>query len=207
MLEIVNNLRRELHRELPGMDAQIRMAPSLSRNYYEQAEHAVKAAVLVLLYPYRDLLHFALMKRKKIKGDTHSGQVSLPGGRMDQNDKNLMDTALRETEEELGIDRNSVEILGNLTDLYVFASNHIVSPFVGFIDQKPRFSIDRKEVDWLIEANIPYLLSPHSRKLTDLQVRGFQLKNVPYFDIEGEIVWGATAMMLNEFLEIVDKVK
>lgn len=162
---------------------------------------------MLLLYPNDNSLNFALMKRKsKAKGDYHAGQVSLPGGRMEESDKSLLDCALREAEEELGILKKDVHPLGELTNLYVFASNHMVYPFVGYSTAKPNFIINKREVDWLIEVDINHLVNPESQKTTDLITHGIELKNVPYFDFGSEVVWGATAMILSEFLHVWKRV-
>jgi len=207
MHPFIPRLELELGKHLPGLEAQVLMAPRTPTRYFRQSENAKKAAVLLLLYPMNNSLYFALMKRKSdIKGDTHAGQVSLPGGRMEESDQSLLDCALREAEEELGIIKSDVQPLGQLTQLYVFASNHMVYPFVGYSAAKPDFLIDEREVDWLIEVDTNYLLSAESKKTIDLTTHGIELKNVPYFDIEQEIVWGATAMILSEFLHVWERV-
>ena len=202
MNHLLDRLEQDIKSGLPGLKAQVKMAPHLSRAYYEVDSRAKKAAVLILLYPKYDQNYFALIKRRSVKGDTHSGQVSLPGGRMESNDSSLVHTALRETEEELGVVQKEVKVIGQLSDLYVFASNHMVSPFVGSVQKKPDFIPDPREVDWLIEASADSLLKPDAIKKTDLVIRGHKLNDVSYYDIEDQIVWGATAMILSEFLEI-----
>lgn len=206
MKDIVQGLHDELQQDLPGITAQKKMAPSKVDQYYKVASDARLAAVMILLYPLNNAVHLVLMKRKSIQGDTHSGQVSLPGGRKDPSDKILLDTALRETEEELGIIRNEVEVIGKLTDLYVFASNHMVSPYIGFTPKQPKFQLEPREVDWIMEVDIRYLLHPNTIKYTDIKVRGLTIPDVPYYDIENELVWGATAMILSEFLDIMKRV-
>lgn len=203
MQSFISKLESRLEDELPGHAAQLLMAPRSPKRYFQASTQHNKAAVLILLYPLNNRLFFALIKRRSnAKQDKHAGQVSLPGGRLEKEDNSLLHCALRETQEELGIIQNDVTPIGSLSKLYVFASNHMVYPFVGFTPRRPKFILDKREVDWLIEADVSYLLSPGAKKETDILTHGIQLKNVPYFPIDGEIVWGATAMILSEFIEV-----
>jgi 8-oxo-dGTP pyrophosphatase MutT (NUDIX family) len=207
MEHFLSRLKSEMNAPLPGLEAQKLMAPHVGRQYYEVDAEATKAAVLLLLYPNESSIYFTLMKRKdNIKEDKHAGQISLPGGKMDPEDLDLAHTALRETEEELGVNSRSIHLIGQLTKLYVYASNHIVYPYIGVTEEKPIFIPDQREVESLIEVESSYFLSTEIVKTTEIQIRGLTLKDVPYFDIDGEVVWGATAMMLSEFREIWRKV-
>ena len=170
--------------------------------YFNPPDHAKLGGVLILLYPQNGHIYLPLMLRPTYKG-IHSGQVSFPGGKMEQQDTDLVSTALREAEEEIGISRERIRIIGNLSELYVFASNFKVLPVVGFIEEKPVFHPDRKEVEQVIETNLAMLLDPSNIKRTDIQIAsGFKI-NAPYYDVDGHVVWGATAVMLSEFVEIV----
>lgn len=197
------HLKARMAEGLPGMEGQNIMAPRTPESYRIAPPNAIPAAVLILLYPKNHNWHIALIKRKNIKGDKHAGQVSLPGGRKDKNDIDDMQCALRETEEEIGIPRENISILGQLTDFYVFASNHIVYPFIGYTLSDQAFVPEEAEVDRIIEAPLSAIMSSDNHKIKDVNIRGMTLKDVPYFDIDNEIVWGATAMILSEFVELV----
>ena len=178
------------------------MAPRTPNRYKNAPSNASLAAVLIGLYnkPNSDDTFFSLIKRRVVKGDRHSGQISLPGGRFDDSDPDLAFCALRENEEEIGIDRNQVKILGRLSDMYVYASNFVVSPFVGYIHGPISTTPEPKEVSRIIEVSMKHIVDPDTRKVTDMVLKEGKLKNAPYYDIDNEIVWGATAMILSEFL-------
>ena len=135
-------------------------------------------------------------------GGVHSGQVSFPGGRVEKSDTGLVQTALRESNEELGIPQEKVEILGNLTELFIIASNFTVLPVVGSLDFRPEFIPDEREVVEIIETPISNLLDSKVIKERGFEVGAGYSINAPYFDINGHHVWGATAMMLSEFLTV-----
>lgn len=141
------------------------------------------------------------MKRPEYEG-SHSGQISLPGGKIEINDTSLAHTALRETNEELGISEENIQILGNLTSLKIQVSGFEVNPFVGFLKVKPLWKPDPNEVKYLIETPVNTLLDPST---TMVENRNLHNKNidVPFFYIRNEKIWGATAMILSEFVEII----
>jgi hypothetical protein len=131
----------------------------------------------------------------------HSGQVGFPGGGYDEMDTDLVATALREAYEEVGVHPTQVIVLGQLTPLYVYASNYLVQPTVGWIDYQPTFHTDPYEVAQLLETPLRHLLAPATRRTEPWTLRG-QLVQVPYFAVAGQTVWGATAMMLSELLAL-----
>ena len=165
------------------------------------AEPARQSAVLVLLYPRRDELHLPLIVRPTYDG-AHSGQVAFPGGGFEEGDANLTATALRETEEELGIAPQDMQVLGELTQLYIRPSNYQVHPTVGRIAYRPAFQPNVREVAQLLEVPLNTLLDP-----AHLRRERWQLQDrsalVPSFAIQGQTIWGATAMILSELLAVV----
>jgi 8-oxo-dGTP pyrophosphatase MutT (NUDIX family) len=196
----IARLKQELTGMLPGVQAQMRMAPSLMRpgkSYLPLRD----SSVLILLYPVKERLHTVFMKRPEY-GGPHSGQISFPGGKSEKGDVSLTDTALRELQEETGVSRGAVEVLGKLTPLTIPVSHYKLLPVVGYIREKPQFITDPKEVAYLIEAELDLLLTSKIVK-REILMLGEQPVEVPYFDIHGHHVWGATAMILSEFLEIV----
>ncbi len=196
----IDHIKAVFKQELPGRQAQLNMSTRLPQYQQERIppDNARVAAVLVHLY-YDQEWKLTLMERTN-RGP-HSGQISFPGGGVEKQDSNLTDTALREAQEEVGIYPDQVEILGKLTPLYIPVSNSLVHPFVGYSDIPPNYVLDPTEVQSVIEASFADFLNPDILKHRDLKVgRGLTLKDVPYFDINGYVVWGATAMMLSEFL-------
>ncbi len=201
---MIDNIRKKLNQSLPGRDAQLAMAPSLRRHYKEAPSDVTIACVLVLLFPKNDDWHFTLIQRMPHEKDRHSGQISFPGGRLEDDDDSLVAGALREAEEEVGIPRDEINVLGRLTELYIPVSNFLVHPFVGFLEKAPEFVPQPSEVDNILEIPIEELNKNENKKTRDIKGgKNIVLKDVPYFDFEGKVVWGATAMMLSEFEKVV----
>jgi 8-oxo-dGTP pyrophosphatase MutT (NUDIX family) len=161
-----------------------------------------KAAVMALLFPYRNEWSLALIVRNEYNG-AHSAQLAFPGGSVDADDINLEATALRETFEEVGVGAQDITVLRPLTPLYIPISNFLVHPFLGICKEKPTFRAQPEEVAAILKIPLKKLLDPENSKIQDLVVGHFTLKNVPYYDIEGGTLWGATAMMTAELLELV----
>ena len=203
MNEIIQKIKTELTRPLPGAKAQLLMAPSVRRDFF-QASVVQQAGVLILLYPLDKSLYIAFIKRTEYDG-AHSGQISLPGGRFEAGDKSIADTALRETQEELGIVLPHNSLLGQLTALIIPVSNFEVFPFVGYIDYTPEFHPDPNEVKFVIQAKISSFLDIGLIKKKMMTINNIPIE-VPFFDIEGNQIWGATAMILSEFVEILRKI-
>ena len=199
----VEQLRRDLSAPLPGQAAQQRMAPRprSGGDYSDTVRPDTRqGGVLALFYPMDGRVHLALILRPTYSG-VHSGQVGFPGGGREENDADLTETALREAHEEIGIDPAQVTVLGQLTPIYVFASNYLVQPVVGWTVQRPSFHPDPYEVALLIEASLDELLDEANQRDETWQLRGHSVQ-VPYFLIQGQTIWGATAMMLSELLSL-----
>jgi 8-oxo-dGTP pyrophosphatase MutT (NUDIX family) len=201
----IDQLRTAFSGQLPGQEAQFKMASSFrfSPEFIdEQRPKARVGSVLVLLFPIDNEIYTLLTLRTSYKG-VHSGQVSFPGGKKDESDSDLMATALRETWEEVGVPDYDIELIGNLTELYIPASNFIVTPFVGLVKARPEFQPNSREVEKIIEAPLSLLLNDQIRKQTQISINEGLTIDAPYFDIDNEVVWGATAMMLSELVEII----
>ncbi len=164
-------------------------------------EPARKSGVLVLLYCLEGRLHVPLILRPTYDG-THSGQVAFPGGGSEEGDGDLTETALREAHEELGIAPRDVEVLGTLTDLYIRPSNYEVYPTVGRLKGMPVFRPDPGEVAQLIEVPLATLLDPAHRRREAWQLAD-RSALVPFFAVQDQTIWGATAMILSELLAVV----
>lgn len=139
------------------------------------------------------------IKRNEYDGP-HSAQVSFPGGAWETEDISLEQTALRECREEIGVDGH-IEILGTLSPLHIPVSNYLVSPYVGWIESKPEFHPDPSEVQYVIEASLEGLLDPAMRDMETLYHHQNPVE-APFYRVGKEKIWGATAMMLSEFLAL-----
>ncbi len=205
--EAARRLRRVMGGPLPGHDAFLELS-GYKRPDLEAARRADppprESAVLVLIYPKEGLAHTVLMLRPAYDG-VHSGQVSFPGGRMEPGDWDLRATALREFAEETGA-RADAELLGALTPVYIPPSRSLVTPYVAVVDSLGAFDPDPREVAELIEAPLSLLLSDGilKRRQQHIAILGRTVE-VPYFDVRGHVVWGATAMMIAELRELLLK--
>lgn len=205
--DFITALRHAFQQPLPGPDAQRRMASFTrqlnTRPYEVPARPEKEAAVLCLLYPDGPQWRIPLMQRATHEGDKHSGQISFPGGRYEATDPSYAFTALRETEEEFGIPAENIELLGALTPLYIPVSEFLVHPYVGAMRTVPQFHPDPAEVAHILTPSLHELLQPDTLCHDDIHTpQGFALRQVPHYAIEGRRVWGATSMMLCEFLEV-----
>lgn len=208
-VSIIPSLKAQLQLPLPGKEAQYKMATYTRMPFKEKPvpEGVKLASVLCLLYPKNGKLHLPLIQRVIAKGDKHSGQMSFPGGKLEAIDKSKQAGALREANEEIGILSEDVTMLGALTSLYIPASNFQVFPFVGYLDYKPTFIPQEREVAEIVEVALADLIAPQSLKYKSMEFRkNYKVKNVPYFDVNDKIVWGATGMMLSEFVEVMNQV-
>jgi 8-oxo-dGTP pyrophosphatase MutT (NUDIX family) len=143
------------------------------------------------------------MQRHDYDG-VHGGQISFPGGKKEPSDENIVQTAIREAYEETGVDPAKISVIGTLTPLFIPVSNMIVTPVVGWIKEKPVFNYQAEEVVFLIDADIKRLLDPSIVKTKPFGIRG-EMIEVKYFDYEGNVIWGATAMILHELLIIIKR--
>lgn len=203
-----SELSIRLSKKIPGALAHEKMVPPTRRESIRTpfpVNNVKYSAVLLLLYPSTDSLNFALIKRAQYNG-VHSGQIALPGGQMEDSDKDLEYTALRESEEEIGIDMSKVRIAGKLSEIYIPPSNFRVQPFVGFYAEKPVFKADGIETMLTIEVNLNDFVNPDLQTEKIVHRRNGEKVKVPCFYLNNEIVWGATAMILSEFLSILHEI-
>jgi 8-oxo-dGTP pyrophosphatase MutT (NUDIX family) len=199
----VQKIQTALEKPLPGQEAQFKMAHSFRKEASGTIPgNAKEAAVMLLLFLKNDNWHTALIQRTMMENDQHSGQVSFPGGKKEASDSSYADCAKRETFEEIGVASELIQILGALTPLYIPVSNFQVFPFVGFLEEEPVWNKQMSEVSEIIHVPITHFLEKENKKITTVKGKGFSLENTPYFDVNGKVVWGATAMILSEFCEI-----
>lgn len=206
LIETIARLRDALSRPLPGLNAQLRMAPEprLGWDPLKFPDGARDGAALLLVYPHDDTVHVALTVRGSGLRN-HTGQVSLPGGRVEAGET-FEAAALREAQEEIGVDPAMVATIGRLTPLHIPVSGYLLHPIVGFAPMRPAFQRAEWEVARIIEAPVLWLSDPAviKREIRTRTVNGQAIDvTVPYYDIDGEKVWGATAMVLAEFCAIL----
>lgn len=191
-----------MRKERPGFPAQKLMSPvpRAGGDSIPPGLTPKEGAVLILLYPKNDELHLVLTKRTDIVA-FHKGQISLPGGAR-EGKESLAETALRETGEEIGIDTSHLEVLGSLTPLYIPVSNYSIITFVALCPTTPRFEKDNSEVEEIIEVPLDVLLNPSTVEEENREIRGIMTR-IPFFRVGNNKIWGATAMILSEFIEMV----
>jgi 8-oxo-dGTP pyrophosphatase MutT (NUDIX family) len=187
---------------LPGVEAQLRMAPHPRGGWKPgfAPDQAKPAAVLLLLFPAGEGAVVLLTKRSPDLPN-HASQVSLPGGAVDPGET-IEEAALREAEEEVGLEGTQVRVLGCLTPLHVPVSGFVLHPVVGVASSRPAMRPDPAEVERIIEAPVGHLLNPARHQRVSRLRDGVEFE-MPYFDVDGEQVWGATAMVLAEFAAIL----
>ncbi len=186
---------------VPGESSHFIMAPEMRirelNSYKIEERNPRHAAVMMLFYPKDIDAHIALILRPEYEG-VHSGQIALPGGKVEIYDLSYTETALRETQEEVGVYTHTVQVVKPLTKVYIPPSNFWVHPFLGFTEKRPDFVLQKEEVAAVIEVPLAELLNENnvsSQKLSTSYAKNIE---VPSFELNGYTVWGATAMMLSE---------
>ncbi|TCK66662.1 8-oxo-dGTP pyrophosphatase MutT (NUDIX family) [Winogradskyella wandonensis] len=206
-LDSVVNIK---HLPLLGEEAHRKLSPpyrlELAEKYKEKRKTASKAGVMALFYPdVKETTHVVFILRKTYKG-VHSAQVGFPGGKVEDIDNNLMETALRETEEEIGVPVKQIEVLKTLSPLYIPPSNFIVHPFLGVSKQPLTFTKQDEEVEAVIEVRVNEILEDQNLITTKVPTSYNVDVEVPAFRLNNYIVWGATAMMLSEIKVLLKQI-
>ncbi len=198
---VTDRLRRRLDEPLPGLRSQLKMAPSQRAAMLDKRdpENARQAAVLVVLEGEEDPRVVLTERREDLA--SHPGQISFPGGRREP-DEPLIDTALREAAEEINLAASDIEVVGQLTPLFVPPSNYMVHPFVAYSRTVLDLSPADGEVNAIIRASLTHLLDPSARR-TERWERYGDSVDIPLFDLGDYKVWGATAMMLSELMDLI----
>lgn len=199
-------LRAKISDQLPGEAAHLLMAPinrpvsSLAKG---KASEYRESAVAVLIYEHENSHELVLIQRPTYEGN-HSGQVSFPGGKWEQSDENLLMTAMRECREEIGVDLDLGHYLGKMTSVFIPVSKFNVEPHLFYLPVKPQFIADQQEVAEIFSIRIEDLMDDQRVQKTSIRINEqVQLKEVPYFDLESKVIWGATALILSELKEFL----
>lgn len=199
------DVQRALAGPRPGPAAQWHMAPQPragQETYFEPPPNCRQGSVLILLYPRAGQLQLVLTRRTE-QVRYHKGQVSLPGGAQHPGEP-LVQTALRETGEEIGIPTRDIRVLGELTPLYVPVSGYCIHPFVGYLEDAPVLKPDPVEVAEVLEVALDELMDPAARRVEFWEDGEGPGRRVPCFRVRGWVVWGATAMILSELIAMLD---
>lgn len=198
----ITQLKITINNDLPGEESHQKMRVIYDKSIELPFSkiNSIPAAVLILLYLADNEIYFFLTKRTdELKH--HKGQISLPGGTQEGNEK-LIDTALRETQEEIGINKTSISIIGTITPLFVPVTGFMIYPFIGYSHNKLEPKPDPVEVATIFSVNISDLLNKENRTTEQRNIRGYDVQ-VPYFKLNDYQVWGATSMILSEFRDLI----
>lgn len=206
--DFLTSFRQTLEFGLPGEDAHQLLMPlkrPLSSAAKARTNDYRESAVGIVLHPYQNSIHCILIRRPSYEG-AHSGQISFPGGKRDADDIDLEFTARRECLEEIALPHQHAELIHPLTEVFIPVSKFSVQPYIFFTDNLPELRPDEREVEEIISFDLFELTRHDAIPTTSIPINaGFTMKDVPYFDIHGHVVWGATAMMLAEMKVLLER--
>lgn len=202
----IEKIKLQLTSKLPGEKAHQKMMPfnrPISSIAKQNSTDFKESGVAVILYKHQKNLELILIQRSTYEGN-HSGQISFPGGKKEALDRNLFETSIRECYEEIGVQLALKHHVGKLTPVFIPVSNFHVEVHLFYMDSKPVFQADPHEVSEIFSVQINDLLNDKFVKITDIKISEMIiLKEVPYFDLENKIIWGATAFILSELKELL----
>ncbi len=204
-LHFIAQLKIAVGNDIPGERSRRKMQVNYNKSFKLpfSKNNSTPAAVLILLYLEDNEIHFFLTKRSN-ELEHHKGQISLPGGTQEENEK-LTHTALRETQEEIGINKTSISIIGSMTPLFVPVTGFMINPFIGYSLNKLEPTPDPLEVEAIFSVNISDLLNEANQTIEQRNIRGYDVE-VPYFKLNNYEVWGATSMILSEFRDLIKSI-
>ncbi len=178
----------------------------IKNRFNVQAETARRAGVMALFYADENLRTSLLLILRKTYEGVHSNQIGFPGGKEEEDDADLLETALRETHEEVGVLPKHIEVIKPLSEVYIAPSNFVVSPFIGLYKNKNQFVIQEDEVETIVEVLLTDFMNDANLVFTQISTSYAKKVKVPAFNFDGHIVWGATAMMLSEIKTLLKQV-
>jgi 8-oxo-dGTP pyrophosphatase MutT (NUDIX family) len=195
-------LERQLKNQLPGNTSHVKMLPPGRLLQVPSCLDIYRdSAVLILLFPEDGVIKICLIRRPATMKN-HAGQIALPGGKRESHDADLIQTALREAHEEIGIDRDAVRVGGQLSPVYVQISDFLITPVIGWLNAKPKILLDPNEVDEVIFISLEDIANEQHLCNKEMETRTGRIF-VPGYEINGYFIWGATAMMLAELGDIL----
>ncbi|MBI9069704.1 MAG: CoA pyrophosphatase [Salinivirgaceae bacterium] len=203
-LEFSNQLKAHLQNGSLDKNAHTQMMPGGRITVPDFDKPPRKSAVLILFYPDNNKVYFPLIRRPKYNG-AHSGQMALPGGKYEKTDRNLIQTALRESCEEIGVCKTGIQVLGCLSELFIPITNMTVLPVIATSDYKPTFYTDQVEVEELFTISLNEFFDPLVKKKEVWDLRGNDV-DIPFYLLQKQKVWGVTAMMLCELELLLNKI-
>lgn len=200
---MIDKLRERYEAGIGGLSTQLLMAPKFRMELLSDDISYTPAAVLCLFYPEHDGWHMVFMERVAHEKDVHSGQISFPGGKVESSDDNYMETAIREAHEEIGVDPAMVKVIGPMTPLKIPVSKFEVFPYLAYTETTPDFIAEEGEVARIIKVPFDQLID-NSRVQEEMLTlsSGFRMQ-VPVYKFDDCTIWGATAMMLSEVIEML----
>lgn len=202
---LIEKINKEINQGLPGIKAHRLMLPegrSMPDDYWKLLKDYKQSAVMLLLYEEQNHINILLTERHQYAGN-HSGQISLPGGKRDAQDLSLLDTAYRETYEEIGILSSEINLITAMTPLYIPVSNFSVQPFLGYLEKIPQLNINQHEVKEILSVPIDHLSKPSTKKICTVHPYSGSPLKVPSYNFQNKIIWGATAMVISEFENLI----
>ncbi|WP_367913257.1 CoA pyrophosphatase [Leadbetterella sp. DM7] len=200
--QTIDTLEKRLQEPLPGIASHRKyMHRARLKHTLPAPDNVRSSAVLILFYPWMSRAYFPLILRPQYDGK-HGGQMALPGGKAEPSDENLVRTALREAQEEIGIKAIDVKVLGELTDVYIPVSNYMVHPVIGYMDYKPEFYPDAREVERIYYTDVEDIIR-HGEIVNREILIGNQQVSVPGYVVQDSWVWGATSLILSELSDVL----
>lgn len=209
LIELAFKIKKQAQLNLPGIESHKSMLPegrSMPDDYLNKIDNYKQSAVFALLFHEQNKINLLLTQRHQYNGK-HSGQISFPGGKKEIEDESLLYTAYRETFEEIGIKKSDINFITQLSPLYIPVSNFFVQPFLGYLSELPQLFINEREVKNIVKFPLNQLNNPELIKLLKIEASSGLHLTVPAFEIEGNIIWGATAMMLKEIGDLIKKIE
>ncbi|HRG58333.1 MAG TPA: CoA pyrophosphatase [Bacteroidia bacterium] len=205
LFELAIKIKSQAQIKLPGIESHKVMLPegrSMPNDYLDKIENYKQSAVFALLFNEHNNINLLLTQRHQYIGK-HSGQISFPGGKKESEDETLLTTAYRETYEEIGVKKNDIHFITHLSPLYIPVSNFLVQPFLGYLNNLPELLLNEREVKNIVKFPLNQINDPTIIKQINIEASSGLHLTVPAFEINGNIIWGATAMMLKEIGDLI----